>query len=76
MTISAKDFKKMSLEKRAELFPEQKCECGTSIEEHPDEQYIIDNKRVCSDCHFFVLGEKAEYSSMHPSVYGSKRTLH
>ncbi|MBI5803638.1 hypothetical protein HY450_00170 [Candidatus Pacearchaeota archaeon] len=69
MAILAEKFMKMSLDEIARLFPSQKCECGAVMEEHPDEQYAISGKPVCSDCYFSALGKEIE---RHP-IYNPTR---
>ncbi|MEK6892942.1 MAG: hypothetical protein AABX07_01955 [Nanoarchaeota archaeon] len=65
MTIPAEKFMRMTLDEIAQLSPNQKCGCGEVIEEHPDEQYAISKKPVCSDCYFSALGEELEKHSIH-----------
>ena len=60
MPISGQDLVNMSLEELARLFKAPNCKCGKSIEEHPDEQYVIAGKVVCSDCYYKSLGDFIE----------------
>ena len=69
MAIPAEKFMRMTLDEIAQLSPAQKCGCGAVIEEHPDEQYAISKKTVCSDCYFSALGEEIE---RHP-IYNPTR---
>lgn len=57
MGTSSKVVAKMSID---EFCTPPKCNCGKPIEEHPDEQYTIDKKPVCSDCYYQAFGEEVE----------------